>query len=219
VGAEKNAPSVVTFVRSVTPCRIRRTTAVRVRRGQHAVAVQRRAGHDELAGAEPVVDPLAEDAADGGRERERQQQAPGGHDLPGPADREGAQRAQHRRLTTARRRCGPARWTSRAAPRRGGGPGCRAAPAPGSARTAGGTHLALEPRQARAQAVVEAAGEREVVAGVGPPDVEAVRVGEHLGVAVGAAEQRHDGLAAGSRRPPRVARAAEKRAVTCTGDS
>ena len=51
--------------------------------------------------------------------------------------------------------------------------------------------LALHPREGGAEAVVPAGRERDVVAGVLPGDVEAVRVREHRGVAVGPGEHRH----------------------------
>jgi len=42
---------------------------------------------------------------------------------------------------------------------------------------------------------VDAGRERQVLSGISPGDVEALRVCEHGGVAVGAAEQRDDELA------------------------
>ena len=46
----------------------------------------------------------------------------------------------------------------------------------------------LQPRERGAEAVVRAVAEREVLAGFAPSDVEAVGVGEHLGIAVGGAD-------------------------------
>src|SRR5712692_6313558 len=50
--------------------------------------------------------------------------------------------------------------------------------------------LALDPRQLRAQTMVDAAAERDR-AHAGARDVEFFRVGIHLGIAVGGAEQAH----------------------------
>lgn len=52
---------------------------------------------------------------------------------------------------------------------------------------------AFESGEGRAEAAVDAEGERQVPGGVGPGDVEPVRVGEHGGVPVGAAEGGDDG--------------------------
>src|SRR5690349_8854397 len=40
----------------------------------------------------------------------------------------------------------------------------------------------LQPRQRGAEAVVRAVAEREVLGGLAPPDVEALGIGEHLGI-------------------------------------
>ena len=55
--------------------------------------------------------------------------------------------------------------------------------------------LAFHLRQGGTDAVVDAGRERQVLSGISPGDVEALRVCEHGGVAVGTAEQCDDELA------------------------
>src|SRR5262249_25770829 len=61
--------------------------------------------------------------------------------------------------------------------------------------------FALGASQGSAQAEVPAAGEREMLSGIGPFDVEAVRVGEYRRVPVGGGQIDHHQLATADRHP------------------